>query len=273
MKFPTDRVYKFSSFNEYSISALADNSVWFSNVKKMNDPFEGFVTYNEPLNEDQKVSRAIKFEAERLNMSVSSEKALELAMQRYLEDKDLFIERVTHSIKTIINNRESFLDSCCVFSTSVDSPSYPYPHYANMLMWSHYGNGFSGFCLKFSAEKLYDSLKQEQSKLAWSPVDYVATPVEINILDCLCQDSIEYCRPIWTKHNQWHYEEELRFISQREGLHRYSPEALDAIYIGEKMPKGQQSVLLAIAKTYFPQSKVFKVRIHPSGYHVIADEI
>ncbi len=34
MDFPTDRIYKFTSFNENSISALADSSVWFSKVRE-----------------------------------------------------------------------------------------------------------------------------------------------------------------------------------------------------------------------------------------------
>lgn len=273
MKFPSDRLYKFSSFNENSISALASSSVWFSNVSALNDPFEGFVTYDESLSEEKKVARAIRFAAECIKENTSPEQALELAMQGYLNGKDEFIERVDDSINTLLNKRKSFIESLCVLSMSADIPNYPYPHYANMLMWAHYGSGFSGFCLQFSAQRLYESLKQSQSTLAWSTVDYVDSPKNINILDCLCQDSVKYCRPILTKHEQWSYEGELRFISRREGLHHYSPDALDAIYIGERMPEGKQRVLFAIVKAYFPKAKTFKVGIHQSGYKVVAEEV
>ncbi|WP_443088561.1 DUF2971 domain-containing protein [Vibrio cholerae] len=140
-------------------------------------------------------------------------------------------------------------------------------------MWSHYGNGFSGFCLQFSASKFYRSLKESNPKVAWSTVDYVSSPSKFEFVDYLNPDNIEYCRPILTKHEQWAYEGELRFLSRNEGLHRYSTDALEAIFIGEKMPIGQQKVILAIAKVHFPNTKVLKVCIHPSGYNVLTEEI
>ncbi|QSX30633.1 DUF2971 domain-containing protein [Shewanella cyperi] len=273
MDFPTDRIYKFSPFNENSISALANSAVWFSKLTKLNDPFEGFVTYDEPKDEDEKVTKLIKLGAEFLREKTSPKKAIEIATQRYLADGDLFINKVNESVCELKAQREAFFDSLCVFSTSVDIPDYQYPNYANMLMWSHYGNGFSGFCLQFSASKFYRSLKVENPKVAWSTVEYVSEPKSFSILDYLNQDSIEYCRPILTKHEQWSYEGELRFISNIEGLHHYSNEALEVIYIGEKMPIGQQQVIIAIANNYYPNAKVLKVSIHPSGYNVITEKI
>ncbi|MGS0693046.1 DUF2971 domain-containing protein [Shewanella sp. 0m-4] len=273
MEFPTDRIYKFSSFSDNSISALAEGAVWFSKVKNLNDPFEGFVSYIEPKDEDEKVTQLIKFGAEFLKGKVAPQEALEIATQRYLVDSEVFIEKMNNSMIELKKQREAFFNSLCVFSTTVDIPEYPYPNYANMLMWSHYGNGFSGFCLQFSASEFYRSLKVLNPKIAWSTVDYVSEPKNFNILDYLSEDDIEYCRPILTKHEQWDYEGELRFISHNEGLHRYSIDALEAIYIGEKMPLGQQKVILAIASQYFPNVKVLKVCVHPSGYSVITEEI
>ncbi|TQQ69973.1 DUF2971 domain-containing protein [Vibrio cholerae] len=271
--FPTDRIYKFASFSENSISALADSSVWFSKVKNLNDPFEGFVIASEPKDDDEKITKLIKFGAESLKGQTTPEQAIEVATQRYLSDGESFIAKMTDAINELKVQRDAFFDSLCVFSTSVDMPEYPYPNYANMLMWSHYGNGFSGFCLQFSASKFYRSIKESNPKVAWSTVDYVSSPSKFEFVDYLNPDNIEYCRPILTKHEQWAYEGELRFLSRNEGLHRYSTDSLEAIFIGEKMPIGQQKVILAIAKVHFPNVKVLKVCIHPSGYNVVTEEI
>ncbi|EGQ9294269.1 DUF2971 domain-containing protein [Vibrio vulnificus] len=166
MDFPTDRIYKFTSFNENSISALADSSVWFSKVRNLNDPFEGFVISSEPKDDDEKITRLIKFGAEFLKGQTTPELATEIAMKRYLSDGEAFIAKMTDAINELKIQRDAFFDSLCIYSTSVDIPEYPYPNYANMLMWSHYGNGFSGFCLQFSASKFYRSLKENNPKVA-----------------------------------------------------------------------------------------------------------
>jgi hypothetical protein len=273
--FPTNRIYKFSSFNEYSISALADRSAWFSKTKNLNDPFEGFFSLIEPLDEDKKLTLYIKYAAKCLKIKLSESEALDAAMQLYMEDKDVFTTKVESSIEEMKMQRKSFINNLCVFSTSVDIPSYPTPNYANMLMWSHYGNGFSGFCLQFSASDFYESLKEKnsESNIAWSTLDYVDKPITIDLFDYLVKDDVNYFKSIQVKHEQWSYEGELRFISKKEGLHQYSSNALESIYIGEKMPIGQQKVIFAIAKVVFPNTKVYIVKVHPSGYNVIAEAI
>lgn len=40
-KIPFPSVYKFSSLNINSLSALAEGKAWFSNLADFNDPFEG----------------------------------------------------------------------------------------------------------------------------------------------------------------------------------------------------------------------------------------
>lgn len=270
MSFPTDRIYKFTSFNEYSIAALADHSAWFSKIKNLNDPFEGFAVYSEANDENERITRCVNFAARSLENKLSHQQALDLVIQRYIEDKEKFIARIESEINNIKLHRQSFLDSICIYSTSVDIPSYPYPNYANMLMWSHYGDGFTGFCLQFSANEFFMSLKNGNSNITWGALNYVSTAPFIDVLN---KDHNEYCKPILTKHEQWSYEGELRFISQKEGLHPYSPESLKSIYIGDKMPSEQRKTIMAIAKNCFPNVNVYIVKIHTNGYQVVAKKI
>lgn len=54
MAFPTDKIYKFHSFNNNSITSLSSSKVWFSNLEQLNDPFEGAIEYIYPKTEDEK---------------------------------------------------------------------------------------------------------------------------------------------------------------------------------------------------------------------------
>lgn len=275
MDFPTDRIYKFTAFSELSISALADQSAWFSSIKNLNDPFEGFSSYIEPKSESERITRCIKFAAKSLEEKLPANTAFDVATQKYLQEKNKFIKRIEDSIQDLIRQQKDFLESLCVYSTSVDIPSYPYPHVSNMLMWSHYGNGFSGFCMQFSAREFYNSLRylNKDRAIAWSTVNYASKAVEIDPLDYFDFENKEYGKSALTKHERWDYEGELRFLSKNGGLYRYSPESLQTLYIGSKMPQGQQKIMLAIVKAYFPSAKVKLVSIHPGGYQVFVEDI
>ncbi|MCU8479064.1 DUF2971 domain-containing protein [Vibrio vulnificus] len=275
MGFPTDKIYKFSSFTEYSVSALAMSSVWFSRVQDLNDPFEGFVSYVEPQNHDEVITQCIRFAAKSLEEKLSKEAAFDLALKRYHQNPEHFISITEQLIKEAQESQKEYLNSLSIYSTSVDIPNYPSPHYANMLMWAHYGNGFSGYCLRFSASKFYESIIElnNDNKVTWCTINYVNKLHKVNPLDFLGDAKFDYVKAILCKHEQWNYEGELRFISNSSGLHKYNPEALEAIYIGSKMPLGQRLVLIAIVKAYFLKAKIYEVKIDRTGYNVVADEI
>lgn len=276
MQFPTDRIYKFSSFSENSISALASKSAWFSNVGKLNDPFEAFVSYQEPRTEDERISRCVKFAAKSLELEskLSKNDAFELVLKRYIENQEEFLKVTAELIRNALQQKKDYLHSLCVYSTSVDLPDHP-PHYSNMLMWAHYGCGFSGFCLQFSADKFNKSINELNDGVQVYPraMRYVDKALVFNPVDLLGNGNFQYVDAIQTKHEQWDYEGEVRFISKSVGLHRYSAESLEAVYIGAKMPQGQRHVLIAIVKTYFPHAKILEVKINNSGYEVVANEI
>ncbi|MEW7864555.1 DUF2971 domain-containing protein [Aeromonas diversa] len=142
-------------------------------------------------------------------------------------------------------------------------------------MWAHYGEGFSGFCLRFSAERLYKSLDSlnPDSTINCCTMKYSDKAVELDITDCLDFSNVEFYKAIQQKHEQWIYEGELRFISNVNGLHKYEPEALEALYIGSKMPEGKRKVLIALVRYYYPHVKVYEVSIYKATYNVVAKEI
>lgn len=137
-------------------------------------------------------------------------------------------------------------------------------------MWSHYADAFSGFCLQFSAERFYKSIKSlnPSTSIAHSVMNYVDNTIQQSIIDSALVLPDEYFKAIQCKHSQWIYEGELRFVSKKHGLHSYDPASLENLYIGQKMPEGQRNVLFAIINHYFSHVNVFEIRRSTSTYAV-----
>ncbi|NMR26651.1 DUF2971 domain-containing protein [Pseudoalteromonas sp. NEC-BIFX-2020_015] len=276
MVFPTDRLYKFASFNENSLSALADQTVWFSDLDSLNDPFEVSVRYEVPKEECDKIVQYINAAAidRKKVLNISEAEALELANKTYQQDPKGFCEKFELAIEHVKNEHSDLLNSLNIFSTSLDLPD-DVPHSENILMWSHYGVGFTGFCLQFSASNFLNSTKElnPDSKIGYCKVDYVTESHVVNPVDYVPFVNEQYFSAMQFKHEQWKYEGELRFISGTRGLHHYSPDALDNVYIGFKMPINKRKVLIAIIRQYFPNTKIYLTEIDKASYKIVAKKI
>ncbi|EPO0009604.1 DUF2971 domain-containing protein [Vibrio alginolyticus] len=276
MEFPTDNLYKFASFNENSISALAEQSVWFSDLNSLNDPFEVSVRYEVPVNQSEKVAQYIEaatIDREKV-LNITRAEARDIAESAYKQDPESFCRKFEQAIELVINEHSKVLNSLNVFSTSLDLPDES-SHHENMLMWSHYGMGFTGFCLQFSASKFFRSIKElnKESKIGYCKVDYVTESHVVNPIKYVPYITEDYFSAMQFKHEQWRYEGELRFISGNCGLHKYSHDALTKVYIGFKMPVSKQKVLIAIIRQYFPEAQIYRAEVDKQSYRVTATKI
>lgn len=276
MVFPTDRLYKFSSFNENSLSALADQTAWFSDLDSLNDPFEVSVRYEVPKKECDKIVQYLNATAIYMekNLNISKAEAFELANKAYQQNPEVFCKNFELGIEHVKNEHSTLLGSLNIFSTSLDLPDDS-PHSENMLMWSHYGAGFTGFCLQFSASNFLNSIEElnPDSKIGYCKVDYITASYVVNPIDYAPFITEQYFSAVRFKHEQWRYEGELRFISGTSGLHRYSSNDLDKVYIGFKMPLNKRKVLIAIIRQYFPNTEIYLIEIDKSSYKIVAKKI
>lgn len=276
MEFPTDRLYKFSSFNENSLSALADQTVWFSDLDSLNDPFEVSVRYEVPEDKNDKIAQCIKVAAiaRENKLNISSAKALAYVESLYEQDPVGFLNEFDKAIEFVKNEHTNLLNSLNIFSTSLDLDEKSF-HSENMLMWSHYGIGFTGFCLQFSANEFLQSINKlnPESNIGFCKVEYVTETQIVNPIKYVPHPDESYFDTIKFKHNQWEYEGELRFISGNKGLHQYSSDALEKVFIGFKMPPNKQKVLIAILRQYFPSTHIYRTEIDKTSYCIVANKI
>lgn len=185
-----------------------------------------------------------------------------------LTNREKYILKGGNSIKLHRDN----IGICC-FSLNNDNP----------LLWGHYTNSYTGFCVKYSDSdflqnnniqisrhisylKNYlpanDNLQKAIEEI--QEFDLLETQKE-NIKKVLMMD-FEYT---W-KHYDWKYEKEYRAISvNSDSFNRklkINPNILTEVYIGHRMKSidsNYYNLLLHILHNNYPNVKIFEVKPHP----------
>ncbi|QNK33405.1 DUF2971 domain-containing protein [Serratia sp. JUb9] len=268
MDIPFPFVYKFSTLNINSLSALAEGKAWFSKLADFNDPFEGQFILNPP---DLKNERERFFEhlAKNIPNYPLTEPVLETIRKKYLNSPQEFDRTITSIVDTTYRRfYESYLNigAYCLAS---DIPDVAASHVSNVMMWSHYADGMKGFCIKYNPNKLINSLNElNDDKFYWAKVEYQDNKHTVDFYDSMDLENHATIRAIQTKHTGWEYEYECRLLTNNSGLYKYSHNAIECIYIGSKMPAPHEKILLDICAVNLPDVDIFKVRTHQGGYAV-----
>ena len=185
-------IYKYRPFTQYSIKNLVSNSLWFSYVDEFNDPFESKLTA--PID--------MWLKEESAEGKQTKKEDLEPLAKHYCE----LLEKNKHLL------------TACSFAKE---PS-------NILMWSHYANSHTGFCLEFTPVKDFNffySLFPIQYEREFKPAELISN--ETNILDQLFIRKSRY----------WKYEDEFRLIKRERKNYEYAPAALSAVIFGANTSK------------------------------------
>lgn len=165
-------LYKYYSFDErgYSISNLKEGCVCFNNLNNFNDPFEGFGAFKFSETEEEK----------KYWESIGQSDINEKLGKRFSEDE-----------REVMNFR--FRVAC--FTNT----------YTNPLMWAHYANSHTGFCVGY----LKSDIKDICDKL--DKINYSNRMPQRNINNN--EDiSEKFKEIIYTKSSCWDYENEWRAV-------------------------------------------------------------
>ncbi|MFM5335970.1 DUF2971 domain-containing protein [Aeromonas enteropelogenes] len=152
-------LYKYRTVNEYSINNLLDNTIWLSDPKNFNDPYDCSFHYNIDLESDitdsvlsiaqENGSLGQLTEEQIQSISKSNDPMVRLLELRY-PDKPDFCRAYREAIHSVMKDREKSLVrktsegfkqafKICCFSENPKS----------ILMWSHYADYHTGFCIGY----------------------------------------------------------------------------------------------------------------------------
>ena len=272
------KLYKFRSFDTYSLTALKNNYIWFSKTKDFNDPFEGAFLLDEKI-PPKLVEQALKQTTFKSKEDIGAERYLEMLKSMGLDENSVTNEQLFHalvkqSLDSVINVYSNMMMGCFSKCTAERDPIY------ENLMWSHYADGLRGYCLVFDLEQLGEDFNSiENHSVASIDVRYQDSPSSLSLEEFISTgvmfgvENFEYvdkaARVFSTKSPSWDYENEVRFMSHlKTNKHVYSADALLEIVIGSKMPQEQLSLLSAIANNVKPGISIKTASLEPGKYRL-----
>ncbi len=194
-------VYKYrgGSFKR-DLQSLKNDTFWASNTKQLNDPYEGFISikdYQQQLNNLKNI-----FSQHRAHLTL-----------------------IEQSLKNIIDMKDTKLG---ILSLS--------KRYDDELLWAHYANSHKGFCIEYDLDRL---LSKQNPKHRFFDIQYSDKIPNLDFSQLLGQNDPDILikKMLGYKSKRWEYEQELRIITENQGINTYDYRAVKAIYFGLKTPK------------------------------------
>ena len=195
-------LYKFRSFRDENHKAmLTDNKLFFASPDKFNDPFDCSV----PIHyEDFTKTEFISYWADIFRKHSPGSRDYEIRKRA----KELYNQfrspsgrrRMEEYQEETIKKMRS--EEMGIFSLTANLSS--------ILSWSHYADWHRGFCLGFHRLSLEAFLKKCGPFLDLRPVDYTEEYPLINAYKT--SDDEKTNKIVWTKSNDWKYEDEYRVL-------------------------------------------------------------
>lgn len=263
-----DYLYKFQSVNINALSALSNQNLWFAKQESFNDPFEGAFKLDDSCSDSDLINLGVGSLLKTQDMTQPD--ALLQVTKRFSENPLGFRKDMMEFAFSRNDRLREYAKDCGILSLSADIPRDKRSNVVNGLMWSHYGDGLRGYCLKFDGKELYESFAKLNggTKFSWAKMDYDTKPRTIGLLSGADSKKFAYLKALQIKHAQWEYECECRIFGNSVGLNKFSKGSLKAIYIGEKMPENEELLLVEIIERQYPEADIFKVKIEAGSFDI-----
>lgn len=142
-------------------------------------------------------------------------------------------------------NRQAIIDMDANFYGILSLTHNP----GNILMWSHYANFHTGFCLGIDMIMFCSEIAKEfqSSGCKIGPVCYKDEYPEVDFNATALMKSINLC---FTKSLCWEYEEEYRFVfpNNANKVIKYPKGVIKELYLGCKMPDNHIDEIIKFLK-------------------------
>jgi len=230
-------IFKYEGFTVQSLLNLKKNSVYFGSPQNFNDPYDCAIKASIAEPTPEEIERVKKYFMSKPDIPAHVKTDLKITSPQEL--KRLMLKAATKALR---DDRENFLSNSGVtcFSEVKD----------DLLMWSHYGGQYKGFCLEFHTE--YEPF----NKLRY--VKYVLDMPTLRI-DTVIDNKEQIFDLYHTKSKAWEYEQEWRGFHEKAGtLFFYKPEALKAVYFGPDIERQALEIVCLILAGQNPDVELWE---------------
>lgn len=230
------RVFKYRGGDDEvfsrDLSSLEQDYFWSPNYDKLNDPCEGLVLTDQVFEQFDFLNHVIG------NIEQTSLVSLE-------------------SLKGAFRDLIAIKDKSGIYSLSKS--------FTDELLWAHYANSHTGFCIEYDLDKLREF---EDSQYSIFDVIYQNKPPIISFDDMFALDAQnEVIKKLTSqKSKRWEYEQEIRIITPKEGRQHYDFRAVKAIYFGLRMP--EERIRLIMGALRGRDIKYFQMQLKLNSYEL-----
>ncbi|MFT3911430.1 MAG: DUF2971 domain-containing protein [Ferruginibacter sp.] len=247
-----DVLYKYRDWsNGFHKSLLVNQELYFCSIDQFNDPFDGTIPHRYNPKELTEDNIFLKYRqiTMREHPDWNEQKVQEHCFtyqhmglfhnEKYMED---FEKDTLESM-----NRKFGMVCLCKRND-------------NFLLWSHYANSHTGFCIGFDKFKLF-----EDTKAQFSHMIYETELPTLGLFDNVFE---HFTKLIGTKSKTWEYEDEYRltkpdFVRKSVQLRK---ETIVEILFGCKMLQSEKFALLKIIEANYPHARVFDISLSKTKF-------
>ena len=253
---PPPSLYKYEAFSTQSLLNLKRQIIYFGSPLNFNDPYDCALTPNivDPSDAEVIHLRDEYLKGPGIPITVRSEFETSSISQLRASVLRAATTGFHQAVQAFLAKR-----GVACFSETND----------NLLMWSHYGGRYKGFCLEF------DTSSEPFRNV--TPVRYVPKLPLITISQVLLDKTFSPIRELFcTKSTAWKYESEWRAIHAEAGTqYCYPSSALTGIYFGPDIEQQSMEIVCLILAGQNDTVKLwrghrstneFKVNFEPMTY-------
>ena len=249
-------LYKYRDINNDSHKRLLFNhEIYFTSASKFNDPFDANLPFKykeEQLTEENiflKYYSILKIQNPNWTDPEIHKVAYEAQRKGLMKD-ELHQEKFNENIIKDIHSNFGIVSLSKI------------PN--NMLMWSHYANCHTGFCVGIDPKFIF---KHFGPHISVEDINYQA---DIPRIDLFEDPIVYFIKVLCTKSLDWEYEKECRLVNRN-----YVNKALDItercikeIYLGAKMPHTDKFSLIDKLAKQYSTVKIFDCSLSKNSFKV-----
>jgi Protein of unknown function (DUF2971) len=247
---PPTFLYKYEALSTQSLLNLKSQIIYFGSPLNFNDPYDCALTPNIEIPADSEIETIRQHYLKQDQLPGKSRQELETLGAAMLGEG---FRKATQDALDIAIQEFLTTKGVACFSERND----------NLLMWSHYGGHYKGFCLQFATSS---EAFQKISKVRYSPV----LP-RINVAEILLDPKFQLVQKLFcTKSEAWAYEEEWRAIHHVAGTKfGYPPDTLAGIYFGPDIDRQSLEIVCLILAGQNPHVKLWRGHRSTTEFRVL----
>ncbi|URZ15458.1 DUF2971 domain-containing protein [Clostridium felsineum] len=235
------KLYRYRKFDEYLENNLS-GEIYFSNPREFNDPFDSAIEI------DYITCASLYLKIDR--------RIVENLLEKEPKMKRLFDE---HFYKTYTNFKNNVRIACFTVS--------PY----NTLMWSHYAENHSGYCIEYNTENIM--FRNMVLPVIYKDEMYDCTECLITGSKNIAINAIFFKDKVWDYENEWRAFGTTDYFEESGANPVQLTNAISAIYIGttsnQKNTKEVEQLQKIANEKNIP---VYKMKMSSNKYKLILDK-